>query len=95
MPLAILPRAVVDAPLGRLASVSVRLRFAIEGDVGAGGSDGGVRAPLATAMVMAAAVRDWERWRADVQRAQGGSRIWSAAATSRLPARCKRGAGQG
>jgi hypothetical protein len=52
--------AVLGAPLGSAASVSVRLRFAGDGDgdEGAAGSVGGVRVPLAVAMVMAGAVRD-------------------------------------
>ena len=41
----------VDAPLVAIARVSSSLRFAADGDAGAGGSDGGVRVPLAAAMV--------------------------------------------
>jgi len=56
---AIFAGADTDAPLATCASVSVRFRFASDGDAGAGGSDGGVRAPLAEAMVMGVrAVRD-------------------------------------
>lgn len=49
-----------DAPLARSASFSVRFRFAIEGEAGAGGSDGGVRAPfvVVAAMAMGTLFRD-------------------------------------
>jgi hypothetical protein len=49
---------VLGAPLERFASMSVRLRFAGDGDEDAAGSIGGVRVPLAVAMVMAGAGRD-------------------------------------
>jgi hypothetical protein len=49
---------VLGAPLERFASMSVRLRFAGDGDEGVAGSIGGVRVPLAVAMVMAGAGRD-------------------------------------
>lgn len=55
---AVLVAAAVDAPLDTIASVSERFRFASDGDAGAGGSEGGVRVPLAAAMVMMGAVRD-------------------------------------
>src|SRR6478735_4245525 len=45
-PLASFAGAVEDAPLAMAASVSVRFRFASDGDAGAGGRDGGVKAPL-------------------------------------------------
>lgn len=43
----------VGAPLGAFARGLASLRFAAEGDAGAGGSVGGVRVPLAAAMVLA------------------------------------------
>jgi hypothetical protein len=45
------PCAGVDAPLAAMAWGSASLRFEAEGELGAGGSDGGVRVPLAAAMV--------------------------------------------
>jgi hypothetical protein len=50
-PFALCPCAGPDAPLGTIAWVSGSLRFAADGEVGASGSDGGVRVPLAAAMV--------------------------------------------
>jgi hypothetical protein len=38
--------------LGTVPWLSASLRFATDGDVGAGGSDGGVRVPLAVAVAM-------------------------------------------
>jgi hypothetical protein len=52
MPAADCPCADTDAPLGTIGPVASCLRFANDGDAGAGGSDGGVRVPLA-AMVIA------------------------------------------
>lgn len=47
------------APLDKVAfSVSARFRFASDGDMGAWGSDGGVRVPLVEAMVSDGAVGD-------------------------------------
>jgi hypothetical protein len=71
------PDVFLDAPLGMVASVSVRFRFecacgesaSIQGSVG---GDGGVRVPLAVVMVMAMARVPFamrERCRRDVQRA--------------------------
>jgi hypothetical protein len=73
--------AAVDAPLGRDGSVSVRLRFASPGEVGAGGIDGGVRVPLSAAIVIESArsrsqVMAWRR----ATRSGGSAR--TAAATS-------------
>lgn len=52
-----------DAPLARGGPVSVRFRFARDGDAGADGGDDGVRVPLVVvaAMVKATAFRD-RRW---------------------------------
>lgn len=43
--------AAAGVPLGAFARGLASLRFATEGDVGAGGRVGGVRVPLAAAMV--------------------------------------------
>ena len=55
LPFAPSPCADVDAPLEAFAGRSASLRFAIDGDegagAGAGGSEGGVRVPLAAAMM--------------------------------------------
>lgn len=49
-----------DAPLAANATelVAMCLRFARDGDVGAGGSDGGVRVPLAAMVTMKRGFRD-------------------------------------
>lgn len=57
-PLTSFAGAVFGRPLGRAASGSVLLRFASDGDGGAGGSAGGVRAPLTADMAMAGGVGD-------------------------------------
>ena len=61
--------AAADAPLESTTAVSACLRLATDGDSGAVGSEGGVRVPLAAAMVMKGAIRDA---RAVLQRAQDG-----------------------
>jgi hypothetical protein len=50
-PFALCPCAGPDAPLGTIAWVPGSLRFVADGEVGASGSDGGVRVPLAAAMM--------------------------------------------
>jgi hypothetical protein len=52
LPAADCPCADTDAPLGTIGPVASCFRFTSDGDAGAGGSDGGVRVPLA-AMVIA------------------------------------------
>lgn len=75
-PLASFAGAGGDAPLAMTASVSVRFRFASEGDVGAGGRDGGVRSPLVVVdMVMGTPVRDGAM-RGSVQHAEDRRRGW-------------------
>jgi hypothetical protein len=49
---------VTNAPLETIDLVAACFRFAAEGEVGAGGSDGGVRVPLADIVMVKRAVRD-------------------------------------
>lgn len=68
-----------DAPFVTAASVSVRFRFAGEGDAGADGGAGGVKAPLtAVDMVMGTPFRDTAR-RESVQDAEDQRCGWRAA----------------
>jgi hypothetical protein len=69
-PLTSFAGATGDAPLAMAASVSLRFRFASVADVGAGGRDGGVEAPLVAAdMVMGTPFCD-AAMRGSVQRAK-------------------------
>lgn len=72
-PFAIVPCADGDAPLGTMARVPVSFRFATDGEAGAGGSDGGVRVPLAVAMVTTGAVGDARVMPLGVERASAAA----------------------
>jgi hypothetical protein len=52
------PCAGSDAPLDTIELVATCFRFANEGEAGAGGSDGGVRVPLAAMVLLKRAARD-------------------------------------
>jgi hypothetical protein len=52
------PCADTDAPVETIELAAACFRFARDGDVGAGGSVGGVRAPLAAMVMVKGAVRD-------------------------------------
>lgn len=58
VPLAIVPCSDADVPLATIACEVVSFRFATEGDMGAGGSEGGARASSAAAMATMGAVGD-------------------------------------
>lgn len=76
VPFADLPWAGSDAPLETIELVATCFRFAKEGDVAAGGNEGGVRVPLAVILELKGAVAMRERCRraSSVERAQGGRR---------------------
>lgn len=67
------PCAGTDAPLTTTELVAACFRFARDGDVGAGGREGGVRVPLA-AMVMVKVDFTMRGGVVGVERAQGGRR---------------------
>jgi hypothetical protein len=72
------PCAGPDAPLATIELVAACFRFAMDGDVGAGGRAGGVRVPLA-AMVMV--IRD-ARDVVGVERAQAAEVVASSVSAS-------------
>jgi hypothetical protein len=75
------PCADPNAPLATIELVAACFRFAMDGDVGAGGRAGGVRVPLAAMMMVQRAIRD-ARDVVGVERAQAAKVVASSLSAS-------------